>query len=127
MCHHLVSTIPFYHAGEASDAIRKVMGTHYRADRATPFMWAFWKNQRACKFVEESVEGSGVYFYRNLHGVGEPPRDLTGGKAGEVAELIREKKETTATGGVAAASHAKRRLSHSAQMTAKALPILVAE
>lgn len=93
-------------------------------------MWAFWKNQRACKFVEESVEGSGVYFYRNLHGTGEPPRDLTGGKAEEVAELVGGKKAAagaTATGGVAAASQAKRRLSHSAQMTAKALPILVAE
>jgi omega-6 fatty acid desaturase (delta-12 desaturase) len=90
-------------------------------------MWAFWKNQRACKFVEESVEGSGVYFYRNLHGTGEPPRDLTGGKAEEVAELVGAKKAattTTATGGVSAT---KRRLSHSAQMTAKALPILVAE
>ncbi|ELR03698.1 hypothetical protein VC83_06047 [Pseudogymnoascus destructans] len=128
VCHHLVSTIPFYHAGEASDAIRKVMGTHYRADRATPFMWAFWKNQRACKFVEESVEGSGVYFYRNLHGTGEPPKDLTGGKAQEVAELLGGKKgAATTTTGVAAASQAKRRLSHSAQMTAKALPILVAE
>lgn len=72
------------------------------------------------------MEGSGVYFYRNLHGTGEPPKDLTGGKAQEAAELVVEKKATTTTG-VAAASQAKRRLSHSAQMTAKALPILVAE
>ena len=90
-------------------------------------MWAFWKNQRKCKFVEESVEGSGVYFYRNLHGSGEPPKDLTGGKAQEVAEAELVGKKATATTGVAAASQAKRRLSHSAQMTAKALPILVAE
>ena len=129
MCHHLVSTIPFYHAGEASVAIRKVMGTHYRADRATPFMTAFWKNQRACKFVEESVDGSGIYFFRNLHGVGEPPKDLTGGNPDAV--LVGRKRvgsTASATGGVVAAgSQAKRRLSHSAQMTAKSLPILVAE
>merc|ERR1711977_746895 len=30
--HHYVSTIPFYHADEASDAIKPVMGQHYRSD-----------------------------------------------------------------------------------------------
>merc|ERR1711939_1183899 len=30
--HHYVSTIPFYHADEASEAIKKVMGRHYRSD-----------------------------------------------------------------------------------------------
>lgn len=68
VCHHLVSTIPFYHAGEASDAIRRVMGVHYKSDTKTSFMTAFWRNQRDCKFVEESVEGSGIYFFRNLYG-----------------------------------------------------------
>ena len=29
VCHHLISTIPFYHAREASIAIREVMGKHY--------------------------------------------------------------------------------------------------
>jgi omega-6 fatty acid desaturase (delta-12 desaturase) len=82
-----VSTIPFYHAGEASIAIRKVMGNTYRADTKTPFMTAFWRNQKACKFVEESVEGSGVWFFRNLHGVGVEPKDLTGGKAQESREI----------------------------------------
>jgi omega-6 fatty acid desaturase (delta-12 desaturase) len=81
VCHHLVSTIPFYHAGEASLHIRKVMGVHYQADTQTPFWTAFWRNQKSCKFVEESEgrEGSGVFMFRNLHGVGEAhARDLTG-------------------------------------------------
>lgn len=147
VCHHLVSTIPFYHAGEASDAIRKVMGTHYRADRATPFMTAFWRNQRKCKFVEESVEGSGVYFFRNLHGDGEAPKDLTAGKAAAAAEAATSSSSKTvgltaaqlrgttmenARSGAVVASgmasglnkKATRRLSHSA---AKVMPILTTE
>ncbi|KAM7206559.1 Fatty acid desaturase domain containing protein [Naviculisporaceae sp. PSN 640] len=76
--HHLVSTIPFYHAQEATEAIKKVMGKHYHADTETPLLTAFWKNQRDCKFVEETVgmEGSGIYMFRNLHGRGERARDL---------------------------------------------------
>ena len=30
--HHYISTIPFYHADEATEAIKPVMGRHYRAD-----------------------------------------------------------------------------------------------
>ncbi|KAM7200606.1 Fatty acid desaturase domain containing protein [Rhypophila sp. PSN 637] len=80
--HHLVSTIPFYHAQEATEAIKKVMGRHYHADRETPLLKAFWKNQRDCRFVEETpgMEGSGVYMFRNLHGSGERPRDLAAGE-----------------------------------------------
>jgi omega-6 fatty acid desaturase / acyl-lipid omega-6 desaturase (Delta-12 desaturase) len=76
VCHHLINTIPLYHAREASTAIRKVMGKHYRSDTKTPFMIAFWKSQKECKFVKESVDGSGVYFFRNLHGVGVLPKIL---------------------------------------------------
>jgi hypothetical protein len=63
VCHHLISTIPFYNAGEASKHIKKVMGVHYKADLETPFWTAFVRNQRTCKFVEETEgqEGSGVY------------------------------------------------------------------
>lgn len=79
--HHLVSSIPFYHAHEATAAIRKVMGPSYTADFETPFWTAFWRNQRDCKFVEESenADGTGVYFFRNLHGKGTPAKDLTEG------------------------------------------------
>ena len=80
VCHHLVSSIPFYHAQEATIAIRKVMGRDYRSDLKTPFWKAFWQNQRNCKFVEESegCDGTGVLFFRNLHGKGTPPKRANG-------------------------------------------------
>ena len=61
--HHHASRIPFYHAVEASDAIKKVMGSHYQSDIKSPFMWAFWKNYRTCRFVQEKDVGSRVYFF----------------------------------------------------------------
>ncbi|KAF3903242.1 hypothetical protein ABW20_dc0105408 [Dactylellina cionopaga] len=68
VCHHLISTIPFYHAAEASIHIKKVMGKHYKSDVKTSFWTAFWMNRRTCSFVEETKgnEGTGVYMYRNL-------------------------------------------------------------
>jgi len=91
-------------------------------------MWAFWKNQRQCKFVEESVGGSGVYFFRNLHGVGALPRDFTGGKGVGVEAKGTELKGGSGSGsGISTAmsfsrnSNAKRRLSHG---VAAALPLL---
>ncbi len=89
------------------------------------FWSAFWRNQRNCKFVEEStgMEGSGVWFFRNLHGVGEPAKDLTSGK-----KDIVEAKGTKA--GMAARRNsvgAKRRLSHGVATTAAAALPLLAE
>lgn len=76
--HHLVSSIPFYHAREATEAVKKVMGKHYHADLDTPLLSAFWKNRRDCQFVEESLgmEGSGIFMFRNMHGRGVNPRKL---------------------------------------------------
>lgn len=134
VCHHLVSTIPFYHAGEASEHIRRVMGTHYRADTKTPFWTAFWRNQRTCKFVEETpgMEGSGVYMFRNLYNrEGETqPKDLTEGKR-EKKVVVEEKKEVEKSDvlssmATAMASSrnmdARRRLSHSAKIN---MPVMV--
>ncbi|KAG9243749.1 putative Delta(12) fatty acid desaturase [Calycina marina] len=61
--HHHCSRIPFYHAAEASQAIRKVMGTHYQSDFETSYMWAFWKVHRDCVHVEEKDKESEVYFF----------------------------------------------------------------
>ncbi|KAJ4391033.1 hypothetical protein N0V93_004646 [Gnomoniopsis smithogilvyi] len=61
--HHHASRIPFYHAIEATKAIRGVMGVHYQSDFETPYLWAFWKNRRACMFVEEVDKGSDIYFF----------------------------------------------------------------
>jgi omega-6 fatty acid desaturase (delta-12 desaturase) len=78
--HHYVSTIPFYNADEASDAIRKVMGRHYRSDTTDGpigFLKAMWKSARWCQWVEPSEgaqgEGKGVLFFRNANGLGTKP------------------------------------------------------
>jgi omega-6 fatty acid desaturase (delta-12 desaturase) len=78
VCHHLISAIPFYHAKEATVAIKKVMGKSYQADTTTSMWKALWRNQRDCQFIEESKgsEGTGVFFFRNLHGRGTAPKNL---------------------------------------------------
>jgi omega-6 fatty acid desaturase (delta-12 desaturase) len=137
VCHHLISTIPFYHAGEASKHIKRVMGKHYQADVTTPFWTAFWKNQRACKFVEETAgaEGSGVYMYRNLYNKdGETaPQNLVGtekngrnveSQTAGCAPAAVEKKSAMATAMSSSRNmDARRRLSQSAQLRAN-LPLL---
>jgi len=82
--HHYVSTIPFYHADEASGAVKAVMGKHYRADVAEGpigFMKALYKSARMCQWVEpsEGALGNGkcVLFFRNRNGLGAKPAKLT--------------------------------------------------
>lgn len=78
--HHYVSTIPFYHADEATAAIKPIMGAHYRSDTtngALGFLKSLYTNTRWCQWVEasEGAEGPGkdVLFYRNRNGLGVPP------------------------------------------------------
>lgn len=81
--HHYVSTIPFYHADEATEAIKPIMGRHYRADTeggSLGFLQAIWKSARWCNWVEpnEGAEGenAGVLFFRNRNGLGMPPTKI---------------------------------------------------
>lgn len=78
--HHYVSTIPFYHADEASEAIKPIMGQHYRADTkdgTLGFIKSIWRSARWCNWIEPNEaaegEGKGVLFYRNRNGLGLPP------------------------------------------------------
>lgn len=78
--HHYVSTIPFYNADEASEAIKPVMGKHYRSDTAEGpigFIKAMYKCARMCQWVEPSEgaekNGKGVLFFRNHNGIGTKP------------------------------------------------------
>ncbi len=73
--HHYVSTIPFYNADEASEAIKPVMGKHYRANvegGSLGFLKSLWDSARWCQWVEPSEgavgEGKGVLFFRNRYG-----------------------------------------------------------
>ncbi|KAI0189272.1 fatty acid desaturase-domain-containing protein [Astrocystis sublimbata] len=82
--HHYVSTIPFYNADEASEAIKRVMGRHYRADvrgGSIGFLQAMWRSARMCQWVEPSEgaegEGKGVLFFRNTNGLGTKPMKMS--------------------------------------------------
>ncbi|KAI1747001.1 fatty acid desaturase-domain-containing protein [Xylaria castorea] len=82
--HHYVSTIPFYNADEASEAIKKVMGRHYRADTrggSLGFLKSIWRSARMCHWVEPSEgavgEGKGVLFFRNTNGLGVKPLKMS--------------------------------------------------
>lgn len=61
--HHHASRIPFYHTVEASKALRRVMGTQYRSDFDTNYLWAFWKLRSELRFVEDVDEGHEIYFF----------------------------------------------------------------
>lgn len=128
VCHHLISTIPFYHAGEASQHIKRVMGKHYKADVKTPFWTAFWRNQRTCKFVEESegMEGQGVYMYRNLYNRDGATKPLQLADKLEVKEKAERAEKVGAIAAAMSTSRnldARRRFSQSAQSRAN-LPLL---
>jgi omega-6 fatty acid desaturase (delta-12 desaturase) len=78
--HHYISTIPFYHADEATEAIKPVMGKHYRANvegGSLGFLKSLWTSARWCHWVEPCEgavgEGKGVLFFVNRNGLGRPP------------------------------------------------------
>ena len=81
--HHFVSTIPWYNADEASDAIRPILGRHYRSNvegGTLGFLKSIWTSARLCRWVEPSEgaqgEGKGVLFYRNNHKNSTPAAKL---------------------------------------------------
>lgn len=61
VAHHLFSKMPFYHAQEATEALRKVLGPYYLKDD-TPIWPALWKAWNRCRFVEDNGD---VVFYKN--------------------------------------------------------------
>jgi omega-6 fatty acid desaturase (delta-12 desaturase) len=65
--HHLISYIPHYHAKEARDAIKPILGEYYKIDR-TPIFMAMWREAKECIYIEpdEDSEHKGVYWYHKL-------------------------------------------------------------
>ena len=61
VCHHLFSKMPFYHAQEATEAIKKVLGPYYLKDE-TPIAKALYRSFSACQFIEEKGD---IVFYKN--------------------------------------------------------------
>ncbi|KAI1211466.1 fatty acid desaturase-domain-containing protein [Annulohypoxylon truncatum] len=57
--HHLFSRIPFYHAEEATRAIKPLLGDLYHCDDHS-FMASLWETSRACQYVENDPANPGV-------------------------------------------------------------------
>ncbi|XP_022745552.1 delta(12)-fatty-acid desaturase FAD2-like [Durio zibethinus] len=65
VAHHLFSTMPHYHAMEATMAIKPILKEYYRFD-GTPVYKAIWREAKECLYVERDEEqDKGVYWFRN--------------------------------------------------------------
>jgi len=64
--HHMFSTMPHYHAMEATKAVKSILGEYYHFD-GTPIYKAMWREAKECLYVEadEGSEVKGVYWYKN--------------------------------------------------------------
>ncbi|KAG5569064.1 hypothetical protein H5410_058830, partial [Solanum commersonii] len=64
--HHIFSYISHYHAMEATNAIKSLVGEYYQVDD-TPILKAMWRDTKDCIYVEKdrgSHQGKGVYWYK---------------------------------------------------------------
>ncbi|CAH1760051.1 12234_t:CDS:2 [Entrophospora sp. SA101] len=61
VAHHFFSQMPHYHAEEATEHLKKVLGPYYMFDD-TPMFKALWRSYSKCKFIED--EGD-IVFYKN--------------------------------------------------------------
>ena len=62
VCHHIFSKMPFYHAQEATEAIRQVLGPYYLKDE-TPIAQATYRAFSDCQFIEDVGD---IVFYKNV-------------------------------------------------------------
>ena len=59
--HHLFHKMPFYHAREATLAVREKLGAYYMADH-TPIPMALYNTFRACRFIDDAGD---TVFYKD--------------------------------------------------------------
>lgn len=65
IAHHLFSTMPHYHAMEATKAIKPILGKYYQFD-GTPIFKAMWREAKECIYVEpDEGDNKGVFWYKN--------------------------------------------------------------
>ncbi|KAL3840361.1 hypothetical protein ACJIZ3_024952 [Penstemon smallii] len=64
--HHLFTTMPHYHAVEATKAVKPILGNYYQFD-GTPILKAVWREAKECVYVEkdEDENNKGVFWYTN--------------------------------------------------------------
>jgi omega-6 fatty acid desaturase (delta-12 desaturase) len=60
--HHLFSTMPHYHAEEATRAVKPLLGEYYRYDN-TPVHKALWNVYRDCDVVYPCEKQAGVHWF----------------------------------------------------------------
>ncbi|GFH18600.1 fatty acid desaturase, delta-12 [Haematococcus lacustris] len=63
VCHHLFSYMPHYHAQEATEAMKKVLGPYYAQDKRNVFQ-ALWQDLAACPFVTTDAPGEATYWFQ---------------------------------------------------------------
>ncbi|KAH8681287.1 fatty acid desaturase-domain-containing protein [Xylariales sp. PMI_506] len=68
--HHLFPRIPHYHAREATEAIKPLLGDYYNVDNGSYF-GALWVAFKQCQWVEENPEKT-ARAVRNSHQTGAP-------------------------------------------------------
>ncbi|XP_055802586.1 delta(12)-fatty-acid desaturase FAD2-like [Solanum dulcamara] len=69
VAHHLFSTMPHYHAMEATKAIKQILGDYYQFD-GTSIWKSMYREAKECVYVEpdEGDQNKGVFWYKNkLH------------------------------------------------------------
>ena len=62
VAHHLFSSMPHYHAQEATEAIKGLLGPYYLFDD-TPIASALWTSYGTCTTIKEDPSSTGVYWY----------------------------------------------------------------
>ncbi|KAL4436995.1 hypothetical protein ABPG75_004134 [Micractinium tetrahymenae] len=63
VAHHLFSTMPHYHAQEATQALKPVLGDYYRCDNR-PLLKAMWTDYTLCRYAAPDTPGGGIYWFR---------------------------------------------------------------
>ncbi|BBN00844.1 omega-6 fatty acid desaturase / acyl-lipid omega-6 desaturase (Delta-12 desaturase) [Marchantia polymorpha subsp. ruderalis] len=64
VAHHIFSTMPHYHAEEATKVLKPILGRYYQFD-GTPVYKALWREMKECVYVEADPGSKGVLWYNN--------------------------------------------------------------
>jgi omega-6 fatty acid desaturase (delta-12 desaturase) len=66
VAHHIFSTMPHYHAQEATEALKPILGRYYQFD-STPWPLALYRDFKQCAYVEADSEAvDGVLWFRSF-------------------------------------------------------------